>query len=103
MRALRRTPGRRCHACGGNASMEDVLRRSSTLLILRKPQLLEQCRGIPSTNIRVKAAIELDIHRLEIYGDSQLVINQLQGDYEVWKPELIPYDGYAKSYCNLST
>ncbi|GAA0169185.1 hypothetical protein LIER_23726 [Lithospermum erythrorhizon] len=35
----------------------------------------------------LEAATELDIHQLEVYGDSQLVINQLLGDYEVRKPE----------------
>ncbi|GAA0139578.1 hypothetical protein LIER_01095 [Lithospermum erythrorhizon] len=46
--------------------------------------------------LRLEAATKMDIHRLEIYWDSQLVINQLLGDYEVRKPELIPYHGYAK-------
>ncbi|GAA0142093.1 hypothetical protein LIER_03071 [Lithospermum erythrorhizon] len=44
----------------------------------------------------LEPATDLDIHQLEIYGDSQLVINQLLGDYEVRKPGLIPYVGYAK-------
>ncbi|GAA0167028.1 hypothetical protein LIER_22054 [Lithospermum erythrorhizon] len=44
----------------------------------------------------LEPATDLDIHQLEIYGDSQLVINQLLGDYEVRKPGLIPYHGYAK-------
>ncbi|KAL0462338.1 UNVERIFIED_CONTAM: hypothetical protein Slati_0121400 [Sesamum latifolium] len=33
---------------------------------------------------------------LKVYGDSQLVINQLLGLYEVKKPELLPYHNYAK-------
>ncbi|KAL0419154.1 UNVERIFIED_CONTAM: hypothetical protein Sradi_1328900 [Sesamum radiatum] len=33
---------------------------------------------------------------LKVYGDSQLVVNQLLGLYEVKKPELIPYHNYAK-------
>ncbi|KAL0307749.1 UNVERIFIED_CONTAM: hypothetical protein Sangu_3013200 [Sesamum angustifolium] len=33
---------------------------------------------------------------LKIYGDSQLVVNQLLGLYEVKKPELLPYHNYAK-------
>ncbi|KAL0427897.1 UNVERIFIED_CONTAM: hypothetical protein Slati_2964500, partial [Sesamum latifolium] len=32
----------------------------------------------------------------KVYGDSQLVINQLLGFYEVKKPELLPYHNYAK-------
>ncbi|KAK4394189.1 hypothetical protein Sango_1889700 [Sesamum angolense] len=33
---------------------------------------------------------------LEVYGDSQLVVNQLLGLYEVKKPDLLPYHNYAK-------
>ncbi|KAK4409603.1 Transposon Tf2-12 polyprotein [Sesamum angolense] len=33
---------------------------------------------------------------LKVYGDSQLVVNQLLGLYEVKKPELLPYHNYAK-------
>ncbi|KAL0415950.1 UNVERIFIED_CONTAM: hypothetical protein Slati_3426900 [Sesamum latifolium] len=33
---------------------------------------------------------------LKMYGDSQLVINQLLGLYEVKKPKLLPYHNYAK-------
>ncbi|KAL0347659.1 UNVERIFIED_CONTAM: hypothetical protein Scaly_1781900 [Sesamum calycinum] len=32
----------------------------------------------------------------KVYGDSQLVVNQLLGLYEVKKPELLPYHYYAK-------
>ena len=40
-------------------------------------------------------AIEMKISELEIYGDSQLVINQLLTRYEVKKDNLIPYFQYA--------
>ncbi|KAL0347884.1 UNVERIFIED_CONTAM: hypothetical protein Scaly_1804400 [Sesamum calycinum] len=33
---------------------------------------------------------------LKVYGDSQLVVNQLLGLYEVKKPVLLPYHNYAK-------
>ncbi|KAL0305267.1 UNVERIFIED_CONTAM: hypothetical protein Scaly_2990700 [Sesamum calycinum] len=33
---------------------------------------------------------------LKVYGDYQLVVNQLLGLYEVKKPELLPYHNYAK-------
>ncbi|XP_019160999.1 PREDICTED: uncharacterized protein LOC109157600 [Ipomoea nil] len=35
--------------------------------------------------------------RVNIYGDSKLIINQVLGVYEVKKPELIPYNSYAKT------
>lgn len=33
--------------------------------------------------------------QLKVYGDSQLVINQVLGSFEDKKPELHPYHGYA--------
>ncbi|GAA0178109.1 hypothetical protein LIER_29790 [Lithospermum erythrorhizon] len=44
--------------------------------------------------LELEVATELDIPQLEIYRGSQLVINQLMGEYEVRKPDLIPYHGY---------
>ncbi|KAL0412260.1 UNVERIFIED_CONTAM: hypothetical protein Slati_3815700 [Sesamum latifolium] len=44
--------------------------------------------------------LEMDVdtkqQHLKVYGDSQLVINQLLGLYEVKKPELLSYHNYAK-------
>ncbi|XP_049399702.1 uncharacterized protein LOC125863722 [Solanum stenotomum] len=44
--------------------------------------------------------LEMAVHmkqlNLQVFGDSQLVINQLLGSYEVKKPELHPYDDYAQ-------
>lgn len=34
--------------------------------------------------------------QLHIYGDSKLMINQVLGDYEVKKPELLPFCNYAQ-------
>ncbi|GAA0160176.1 hypothetical protein LIER_16789 [Lithospermum erythrorhizon] len=45
--------------------------------------------------LRIEVATELNIPQLDVYGDSQLIIHQLMGEYEVKKPELIPYHGYA--------
>ncbi|XP_070034269.1 uncharacterized protein [Nicotiana tomentosiformis] len=42
-------------------------------------------------------AIEMKRLQLQVFGDSQLVINQLLGSYEVKKPELRPYHDYAKT------
>ncbi|KAL0406432.1 UNVERIFIED_CONTAM: hypothetical protein Slati_3957100 [Sesamum latifolium] len=41
-------------------------------------------------------AVDIKQRHLKVYGDSQLVINQLLGLYEVKKPELLPYHNYAK-------
>ncbi|XP_070010627.1 uncharacterized protein [Nicotiana sylvestris] len=44
----------------------------------------------------LEMAIEMKRLQLQVFGDSQLVINQLLGSYEVKKPELRPYLDYAK-------
>lgn len=41
-------------------------------------------------------AIELGARRAKIYGDSQLIIKQLQGQYKVKAPNLLPYYQEAK-------
>ena len=41
-------------------------------------------------------AVDMKRLRLEVYGDSKLVINQLLNEYEVRKPELVPYYNYAR-------
>ncbi|XP_070025736.1 uncharacterized protein [Nicotiana sylvestris] len=40
--------------------------------------------------------MSIDMKQLQVFGDSQLVVNQLLGSYEVKKPELRPYHDYAK-------
>jgi ribonuclease HI len=36
-------------------------------------------------------ALSMNIHALHVYGDSQLIVRQVNGVYEVRKPELAPY------------
>ncbi|XP_073271457.1 uncharacterized protein [Primulina huaijiensis] len=44
----------------------------------------------------LEMAVNMKQLRLQVYGDSQLVVNQLLGSYEIKKPELLPYYNYAK-------
>ncbi|KAL0405375.1 UNVERIFIED_CONTAM: Ribonuclease HI [Sesamum latifolium] len=44
----------------------------------------------------LEMAVDTKQRHLKVYGDSQLVINQLLGLYKVKKPELLPYHNYAK-------
>ena len=39
----------------------------------------------------IKAAIDLRIKFLDVYGDSTLVINQVKGEWDKKHPNLIPY------------
>ncbi|XP_019160042.1 PREDICTED: uncharacterized protein LOC109156645 [Ipomoea nil] len=44
----------------------------------------------------LEIAADMKQLRVNIYGDSKLIVNQVLGVYEVKKPELIPYNSYAK-------
>jgi ribonuclease HI len=39
----------------------------------------------------LELSLELEINAVRIFGDSQLIINQITGEYKVLKPELIQY------------
>ncbi|GAV62217.1 RVT_3 domain-containing protein [Cephalotus follicularis] len=43
----------------------------------------------------LEMALDIGLSQLEIYGDSQLVINQLLQEYGIYKPYLVPYFWYA--------
>ncbi|NAU33239.1 reverse transcriptase-like protein, partial [Klebsiella pneumoniae] len=43
----------------------------------------------------IELAILMDIREIKIFGDSQLVINQIAGTYKVLKPRLLEYYQYA--------
>ncbi|XP_075080090.1 uncharacterized protein LOC142165433 [Nicotiana tabacum] len=43
----------------------------------------------------LEMAVDMRKLQLHIFGDSELVINQLLGSYEIKKPELRPYHDYA--------
>ncbi|XP_070005963.1 uncharacterized protein [Nicotiana sylvestris] len=44
----------------------------------------------------LEMAVDMKQLQLQVFGDSQLVVNQLLGSYEIKKPELRPYHDYAK-------
>ncbi|CAM9000520.1 unnamed protein product [Rhodiola kirilowii] len=48
----------------------------------------------------LQMARQISIDKMDIYGDSQLVINQVLGDYEVRKGDLIPYHRHATQLLN---
>ncbi|XP_070045929.1 uncharacterized protein [Nicotiana tomentosiformis] len=45
----------------------------------------------------LEIAVEMKQLQLQVFGDSQLVVNELLGSYEVKKPELRPYHDCAKN------
>ncbi|CAM8984212.1 unnamed protein product [Rhodiola kirilowii] len=48
----------------------------------------------------LQMARQIRIDKMDIYGDSQLVINQVLGEYEVRKDDLIPYHRHATQLLN---
>ncbi|XP_060182283.1 uncharacterized protein LOC132611944 [Lycium barbarum] len=44
----------------------------------------------------LEMAVDMKQLQLQVFGDSELVINQLLGTYEVKRPELSPYHHYAQ-------
>jgi len=43
----------------------------------------------------LEMASDMKIPQLDVYGDSQLIINQLSGSYEVKKEDILSYHQYA--------
>ncbi|XP_070015546.1 uncharacterized protein [Nicotiana sylvestris] len=68
----------------------EVLPYSFTLTQLCSNNVAEYQALIPGLEMAI------DMKQLQVFGDSQLVVNQLLGSYEVKKPELRPYHDYAK-------
>ncbi|XP_074300412.1 uncharacterized protein LOC141631672 [Silene latifolia] len=48
----------------------------------------------------LQMAIEIGVRDMDIYGDSKLVVNQVLGEYEVKKEDLIPYHQQALQLLN---
>ncbi|KAG5541096.1 hypothetical protein RHGRI_021095 [Rhododendron griersonianum] len=46
--------------------------------------------------LRLEMAVDAKYLELKVYGDSMLIINQLLDIYEVRKPELVPFNNYAR-------
>jgi len=53
-----------------------------------------------SLSLGLEMAIEMGITDLNVYGDSQLVINQLLDEYEVKKEDLVRYHRQALHLLN---
>ena len=48
-----------------------------------------------SSDLGLKAAIDLGIESLIVFGDSALVISQIKGEWDTKHPNLIPYKEYV--------
>ncbi|KAL0416328.1 UNVERIFIED_CONTAM: hypothetical protein Slati_3464700 [Sesamum latifolium] len=73
-------------------SEEEVLPYSFTLTQNCSNNIMEY----QSLIFRLEMTVDIKQLHLKVYGDSQLVVNQLFGFYEVKKPEFLSYHNYAK-------
>ncbi|XP_070046283.1 uncharacterized protein [Nicotiana tomentosiformis] len=73
-------------------SQGEVLPYSFTLMQLCSNNVVEYQALI----LGLEMDVEMKRLKLQVFGDSQLVVNQLLGSYEVKKPELRPYHDYTK-------
>ncbi|XP_070058084.1 uncharacterized protein [Nicotiana tomentosiformis] len=74
-------------------SQGEVLPYSFTLTQLCSNNVVEYQALI----LGLEIAVDMNQLQLQVFGDSQLVVNQLLGSYEVKKPELRPYNDYTKN------
>ncbi|XP_070056905.1 uncharacterized protein [Nicotiana tomentosiformis] len=74
-------------------SQGEVLPYSFTLMQLCSNNIAE-CQAL---TLGLETAAEMKQLQLQVFGDSQLVINQLLGSYEVKKSDIHPYHNYAKN------
>jgi ribonuclease HI len=51
----------------------------------------------------IEQAIDLRIKTLDIFGDSTLVINQVNGDWNTLQPNLVPYRYYTRRLLTFFT
>ncbi|XP_049371138.1 uncharacterized protein LOC125836102 [Solanum verrucosum] len=73
-------------------SQEEILPFSFTL----KQCCSNNVAGYQALILGLEMAVDMKQLHLQVFGDSQLVINQLLGNYEVKKPELRPCHDYAQ-------
>ncbi|XP_020245394.1 uncharacterized protein LOC109823524 [Asparagus officinalis] len=80
---------------GITASVGVVLVSPGGHVIPRGFSLIEPCtNNVAEYNtllLRMQLAEELNIRHLEAYGDSQLIVNQVRGEYEVRNKDLFSY------------
>src|SRR5436190_13157968 len=66
---------------------------------LRAFSLTEPCtNNVAEYNallIDLQLALQLGVRNLQAYGDSELIVNQLRGEYKVRSDDLIPYFNFA--------
>jgi len=47
----------------------------------------------------LKMAIDMNVHELLVIGDSDFLIQQVQGEWAVKKPKITPYVRYIQKLC----
>ena len=47
----------------------------------------------------LRIAIDMNVNELLVFGDSDLLIHQVQGEWAVMNPKIIPYVQYVQKLC----
>ena len=47
----------------------------------------------------LKMAIDMNVYELLVIGDSDLLIHQVQGEWAVKNPKIVPYVQYVQNLC----
>ncbi|KAI0513585.1 hypothetical protein KFK09_009612 [Dendrobium nobile] len=83
----------------GKAGIGSVFITPEKGLLRYSYQLLEPCTNNEAEYevliTGLELAILMEIREIKIFGDSQLIINQVAGIYKVLKPKLLPYHQYT--------
>ena len=48
----------------------------------------------------LKMAVDMSVYELLVIGDSDLLIHQVQGEWAVKNPKIVPYVQYVQNLCN---
>lgn len=49
----------------------------------------------------LELASEMNVHDIDVFGDSQLIVRQIKGEYFVREPHLIPYHSKATRFMGI--
>ena len=63
--------------------------------------MLQQCDRIQCSTHCLQLDHEMGVRYLEAYGDSRLIVNQVNGEYEVRHEDLVPYYHVVVEMANL--
>ena len=49
--------------------------------------------------LSLKMVVDMNVYEFLVIGDSDLLIHQVQGEWDVKKPKIVPYVQYVQNLC----